>query len=500
MNPKPINPYYNTSRIEDSKFFFGRRTEIELILNALLSEVPQCVSVVGQRKIGKSSLVHHLSNLATIRDFQFNPDNLVFVYFDCQKRAHALRNTVSFYNEILECLRGALPPEVSQDTFAHSEHSFVGQELENTLQVASKSGFTVILILDEFDKAVAQEILVKEGFFGSLRGYTQANRNFAWITCSSRSLHYLFEEAFNEFHISSARQKSESDFYNIAPEQTLRLFRVEETEELLSVPSRSYGFQFTSTDKRTIRELAGDFPYFIQRSCYHLCNSYLQGEDNPAEWRGRALREFRPLWKDYWRKLNDSQKRDLHAIALDQADFLLADIEILKDYSLVNDEGGKIRIFSEQFGRFVHGQSEEASLASAPIPDLDLEIQKVRVGLEREKTNRAKVEQELLDEKNRAKMSGLEIFRLEQLVTRRTLLGRILGSLLFATISFTALFLIPLIWQWNAFLTHPKKRGLYACISLIILGISWMIIDPAKRVAVLLSIVVAAFLVFIQIS
>ncbi|MBM4425446.1 MAG: ATP-binding protein, partial [Chloroflexi bacterium] len=52
---KPNSAFFNRQRITDPRYFFGREREIEALYSAVLTR--QCRSVVGERKMGKSSLL-----------------------------------------------------------------------------------------------------------------------------------------------------------------------------------------------------------------------------------------------------------------------------------------------------------------------------------------------------------------------------------------------------------------------------------------------------------
>ena len=59
------NPFFNRHRITDPAYFFGRQRELERLYSAIATH--QCVSLVGERKMGKSSLLTRLSHAETLR-------------------------------------------------------------------------------------------------------------------------------------------------------------------------------------------------------------------------------------------------------------------------------------------------------------------------------------------------------------------------------------------------------------------------------------------------
>ncbi|HOT02427.1 MAG TPA: ATP-binding protein, partial [Acidobacteriota bacterium] len=56
------NPYLDRVAIRDIHRFFGRRREVTRIFSRIGAARPQSVSVVGERRIGKSSLLNHIAS------------------------------------------------------------------------------------------------------------------------------------------------------------------------------------------------------------------------------------------------------------------------------------------------------------------------------------------------------------------------------------------------------------------------------------------------------
>ena len=54
------NPFFHRGPIRDPAYFFGRERETRLLLSLVRNA--QSVSVLGQRRIGKSSFVLHAAN------------------------------------------------------------------------------------------------------------------------------------------------------------------------------------------------------------------------------------------------------------------------------------------------------------------------------------------------------------------------------------------------------------------------------------------------------
>lgn len=73
------NPYKLRGMIPiDSGMFFGREREMRRIADLLSGEIPQCVSIIGERRIGKSSLVNRI-----IHKLRQTAPGSRAVYLDC---------------------------------------------------------------------------------------------------------------------------------------------------------------------------------------------------------------------------------------------------------------------------------------------------------------------------------------------------------------------------------------------------------------------------------
>jgi hypothetical protein len=96
------NPYIHRSMLKSTEMFFGREEELGLICDLL--EGRQSISIVGERRIGKSSLLYSL-RLPEIweRVGRIFPTNYVYVYIDLSR--HANRSPEAFFAYLLEKLQ-----------------------------------------------------------------------------------------------------------------------------------------------------------------------------------------------------------------------------------------------------------------------------------------------------------------------------------------------------------------------------------------------------------
>ena len=130
------SPFSDRSMITDPTRFFGRTKELRAIFNALAAEKPQCVSIIGERRIGRSSLLKHVEQ--TYRNHLPQPTLYHFAYLDVSRGI--CRTPNEFYAAAAKALVG------SQDK------SLTPYQFDNVLiPAAGTPRPRYVLLLDEFN-------------------------------------------------------------------------------------------------------------------------------------------------------------------------------------------------------------------------------------------------------------------------------------------------------------------------------------------------------------
>jgi len=128
---------------------FGRTHELREI--AAFVAASQSVSIVGPRKIGKTSLIYQLMRPATWPGLGLGEDNL-FIYLDCETLGEGAHADIfeQFAAEIAAALveRG-LPPEPA---LAAAQTKPTRLALEGAIRKLNQRGLRIVLILDEFER------------------------------------------------------------------------------------------------------------------------------------------------------------------------------------------------------------------------------------------------------------------------------------------------------------------------------------------------------------
>lgn len=222
------NPYALRGMIRNHKLFSGRMRELREIASWL--NTMQSVSVIGERRIGKSSLLYHIANPGPDHAELFS--GIKAEYLDLQ----SVSTTAEFYFRACSLLG-------FDDGNSH-------WDLEEAV-----GGKRIVLCLDEFDQAYQKNF--GDDFFNSLRSLAQGG-NLALVVASRKPL--------NELHaIYLSNNDATSNFHNIFNFIQLSEFTPDEADAM--VKAKREGRQFADEEIKFIRKLAGAHPYKLGLAC-----------------------------------------------------------------------------------------------------------------------------------------------------------------------------------------------------------------------------------------
>jgi hypothetical protein len=301
------SPYLAGPPILDDAGFFGRRQQREQIAEALVRCQP--VQLLGERRMGKTSLLHWVERHAG----EHRPGWPV-AWVDAG--ALADRSPAALVKAIRLNL-GAEDPDAS-----------AGDALESLLPL--------VLLVDEAAALAAPGHRFDASFLGVLRAAGQRQR-LAWVSTSHADLHTLFKDD----HLTSP-------FLNDSLKLSVGALEKEAAEALLS--------QGLTQDQAAVALAeAGRLPYPLQ--C--IADALLRGQ--LPEFASDALREaMEPIFDSWWRWRNaeDEEKRLLEACVegLELAGLSPADrrrLRRLVDRGLVMEEGGRFTLPGAAWRDFV---------------------------------------------------------------------------------------------------------------------------------------------------
>ena len=251
------NPFFYGGRVPPEQFV-GRRAELQRIFAGL--EVAhtgqmQSFSVVGPRRIGKSSLLYYVAQRYARYLHDAAPYRLAYIELQ-DAHCHTLTGLLDGILKQLDAgqLVGNAPPLV---------------EFQDAISALKARGILPVVCLDEFEELTHRREQFTFDFYESLR-YLMNQHALAFITASKVPLIDLAQTLGYT-----------SPFFNIFTHLTLGEFTDDEARELLA-RGADCDRAFTPTEQNELLLLAGKHPYKLQ-----LAGSLLylaKGESGAVDW------------------------------------------------------------------------------------------------------------------------------------------------------------------------------------------------------------------------
>jgi serine/threonine-protein kinase len=337
------NPYLSRTAIREDRNFIGRRRELATIYSRIGAGEPQSVSVVGERRIGKSSLLRALWRRR--REHLPKSDDYVFVYVDLQEMMHG--EVATFFAALLQGTSEALADE----TIAQLAPTY--ESVRKMVAGLARTRSTLVLLLDEFD-AVTRNAAFGLDFFSFLRSLPN-NYTVSFVVTSARELQ----------EICHSKEVAGSPFFNIFHKLNLVCFPSEEALEVIVQPSELAGCPL-APHAPDIVQLAGRFPMFLQTAC---CVYWEFLQDHPTEpadreWiKRRFCEEANSHFAYMWEHLTERERAVCRKLC--QGESLAAVDEsfarLLSYRGYIEMVHGIPRLFSSAFAEYLQTRLEPQS-------------------------------------------------------------------------------------------------------------------------------------------
>jgi class 3 adenylate cyclase len=344
LPPLPVrgNPYLNRVMIPHPEMFFGRRALVRRVMSRLSAQKPQSVSLVGERRIGKSSLLNYLRSPAARLDYLEDPDAYLPIYVDFQQ-TRALDSGQFFqlvFSEVQRKHGGMIEMDLPSDD----------QGMRMFVEAACDAGFRLVFLFDEFECVTKNERIGPE-FYSSLRSLANS-LSVCFITASGRDLKDM----------CVSHEISDSPFFNIFSVHHVGPFQREDAEALIAAPSQARGLALAPLAE-TIIAMGGLYPFFLQMAC-SAWFEHLESEEKRAEdYKGKptpqeVLEIFREETRPHFEFILESASEEEREVfrqcaSSGEAGRSLAACAGLEKKGYLRREGEKLVPFSEEFARFI---------------------------------------------------------------------------------------------------------------------------------------------------
>lgn len=302
MNPTQSNPFSYGKPVRQPELFFGRQEELRRILNRLLSNVHDSTSLVGERRMGKTSILTYLSNPVVASEFGLTADRYCVIFIDFQGLTDITPER--FWKRILSQMAKqiCLTELVATIEANEKKRNLDLFDLQDLCDTISSQGLTVVLLLDEFEY-ITQNPNFGPDFFGTLRSLAIHN-NLPLVTSTRRDL----------VDLCHSDEIKGSPFFNIFSNVVLRPFSRVEVEQMLDQYTAKTSWAFTASDKDLVYKLAGGFPFFVQIAGFFLFEYKSLNLSTPSALiytSQHFLAEADAHFSSLWKVCSDSQKTTL---------------------------------------------------------------------------------------------------------------------------------------------------------------------------------------------
>ncbi|RMG40591.1 MAG: ATP-binding protein [Methanobacteriota archaeon] len=326
-----LNPYTWRTVVRDPDMFYGREKELSEVASRLCGNIPLNISVIGPRRIGKSSMLWHISRSSS----KVLPANIyerfVFLYLDFQEVG-----TLS----IDRILAWILQKLVGETAFSGRNESDLKDLLREKLADLEQERKYLVLVFDEFDSAVRYMSAETLDYLRALAKY-----NVAYIVATKQPL--------SEICITL----ESSPFSNIFTVLPIGLLPWPEAYNLVVEPSSQYGVDFTDTDIDFILNIAGCHPFLLQIVSFYVF-------ENRKHTRGPL--DYKGIKKSVATDVMPFIQRTFYSLSETAKDGIVAVIKGRNPPALVLDELQRLAVIDEDgklagslFKEFAHTFAKE---------------------------------------------------------------------------------------------------------------------------------------------
>jgi hypothetical protein len=309
MHPAETNPFFHRGPIRRREYFFGRTREVEQLLGLVRND--QNVALVGQRRIGKTSLLFHVIDPDLFKAHGLGRGEHLFIYLDATELGHLRPDEVLglLLRHVVHATTDAAPP-VDLGPPPPEEVSY--REFRQAIVRGTEAGLKLIVLLDEFE-SLARNPHLGPRFFSGLRALS-SQFELCFVTASRQSLIGLT--------YANAETLS-SPFFNTFATLRLGLLSHLEARDLVETLAARAGLTLPPPMVDRIVELAGPHPLLLQIAAFYAVE--LWGDrgwraEGDTEWRRHFLGEAEAHYAYYWQQLHDGERYALAALPLVQGD------------------------------------------------------------------------------------------------------------------------------------------------------------------------------------
>ena len=285
-----VNPFIAGNPVPPD-IFYGRRDQIMSIKDRIGGMAPQCVSIVGFRRSGKSSLLRYVRE--HIHEFCSQEQQPLIVSLSLSdQRFHTPAGITEGLRRGIEHATGSAPWR-----YAENDDPWA---IDDGLQTVRDRGRRLIVLIDEFEQ-IGARLVAFEGWGGDWREKASVQGYFALVLATQRPIDTIYKEL-----------GLTSPFGNIFTTVELGAFATGEWHALVRDGFTGSGVDLREADLVLLDELAGGLPFYVQ-----LASQLLWRHSDHPRTRAEFALQAEPFFAKLWRDLSEQDRHALrHAAGL----------------------------------------------------------------------------------------------------------------------------------------------------------------------------------------
>lgn len=310
----------------------------------------QCVSLVGPRRIGKTSLALHCARTSVQQRYGIDAQRLCWIFQSCEHWETC--SAEMLYKLLVELIAEHMPQleiPVIEEGLSHY------RRLDQLVRRCAAVGIQLVIVLDEFD-LLSRNPALGERFFTSLRGLV-TSYGLSFLAISNRPMADL---TFTQGSTLS------SPFFNVFSQLRMGLFNPEEVASLFERYQANSTLSLSQAEQQASIVLAGPHPYLLQIAAYKAFELAYTQCYSPEQHRQEFLSEASQTWLHWWQSLSPQDQRLLVFLELDAAHEPRG-VRRLSDAALILEQAGQPQLFSSSFADFVAEQEIPGLLLYPPL-------------------------------------------------------------------------------------------------------------------------------------
>ena len=252
ISPSQPNPFLNFGSPAPPERFCGRAEIIHDLIDAIL----QCRNtvLVGERRMGKTSVLKYLTHETIMRAYGLNPQRQVHVFYDYS--AISPQTFEDFWRDLLIAL-GRECPMIAKQLSALGKNYRLDQTTVRKLLAGLHKTHGIVFFIDESD-ALFNSGLTNE-FFAFLADLNDTEKVVFVISARYRPSHYLRGGAMAAL-----------PFFESARVQELHPLEREALEEFVTRYLPGGIKTLGAADASLLQRLSGFYPYYLHVACAKL--------------------------------------------------------------------------------------------------------------------------------------------------------------------------------------------------------------------------------------